>query len=165
MSTGIECIDNIENLLRDLGLKSISRINDRKLRVTVEPKPGVRYVVYLIAHDERVFIEAIASKSVSGNNKSLRIFYETLLTYNSSVFPFSFAFAKVQDNSLQIILRYSPSCNNIDALDLKFSIESLNETFTVHLPRIKDLADEYGLKFTGHDEFNIVEIVKEIIGI
>lgn len=165
MLGGKECIDKIEGLLADLGLKSTRRINDRKLRVTVEPKQGVRYVVYFIAQSERVLIEAVVSKSISGSGKSLQLFYETLLMYNASVFPFSLAMTKLMDGTQNIILRYTPSCYNIEAYELKHSVLSLNEAFAIHVPRIKELADEYHLKFTGHDEFNVAGIVKAIIGL
>lgn len=166
MANNKDCIDNVQEILNDLGLRSNTRISDQKLRAIVEPKTGVRYTVYFLEQNNRILIEAIVAKSVSGKNqRHLALFHETLLTYNSSVFPFSFAITKVKDGFLNIILRYSPSCTQIDANELKYSVEALNEAFCMHIPKIKELAEDSDLKFTGHDEFRVTDIVKNVLGI
>lgn len=159
-----KCIDKIEKNLSELGLRSTRRINPHKLKVRIDAKQGVRYTVYFISRGERVSIEAVAFKSLSGEHKWIKMFYEALMTFSASLHPFSFGMVSDIAGGQKIILQYSPICETLSPEEMVDLIQCLNEVYSIHIPRFYDLAKEYNLEFTGHDEFNIGAITRILIG-
>ena len=158
-----ECIKRLQKILTGLGVKFTQ--SSHRIRAIFSPISGVRYTVYFNSHGGRLHMEAPVFKVVSGPDRYVRLFFATLLTYNSAIYPFAFAQASVKQGRAQLMLRYTPDCDTLSAYDIKTAVESLNEIFVYHVPRLKDLAQEYGLEFTGVDEFNITGLVKAILGL
>jgi hypothetical protein len=110
-----------------------------------------------------VIIESVVSKSASSNNVSNdRIFYQTLLGYNSTVPYLAFALIDIQ-GEYHITLKAAFRCSFLNPQVIFDVLNLYDLAYSQHIPRIEEVAEELGLSFTGRLDRALRQFIEGII--
>lgn len=155
-------LDKIQNWLRHLEIP-VSKDSPDRISAFIETKDDIKFRLFFFIFNEDIVIESLAFKAVSGDPANQALFFQTLLAYNATVSPISFAIVGMKKDELGIILRASVPSNQLTLEELSNLLNSFRIAFTTHIPNLLSLGTELGLSFSGKQSLDLSNLVKAIL--
>jgi len=147
-----------------MGIQSVSRVDDNRLiiHLTTAASERVKYTLYFYFIDSTVIVESPVFRNVSGSPESEKMFQKLLLSYNGSTIDgTAFGLVPLREGT-GLVLRTSQDCSNLTAQDLFAILNHFNQTFSFYIPKIKEAAHKWELKFNDVSD-DLQAFLKDIL--
>lgn len=158
-------LNDVSQILEGLGIGPNSQrrmSSPDRIVAFLRTQNGKRFDINFFMDGTELVYESVVAKAVSGHPANALRFYQTLLTYNSTVSKINFGLVSSK-NGWMLILKGAQDYRFVNATFLHDLLLYFNFCYSTHVERIILLAQELSLTFSGKLDDAIRLFVEGII--